>query len=90
MIEVAMFGAGRIGKIHGANVAAQPGVRMRYVVDVNAAAASELAHRHGAKMADAGDALKHASFEAVDIASSTESHAALCIGSTAVEQAMTV
>ena len=26
MIEVAMFGAGRIGKIHGANLAAQPGV----------------------------------------------------------------
>ena len=40
MIEVAMFGAGRIGKIHGANLAAQPGVKLRYVVDVSAAAAA--------------------------------------------------
>ena len=35
MIEVALFGAGRIGKIHAANLAAQPGVQFKYVVDVN-------------------------------------------------------
>ena len=36
MMDVALFGAGRIGKIHGGNVVRQPGVRLKYVVDVNA------------------------------------------------------
>jgi hypothetical protein len=43
MIEVALFGAGRIGKIHAANLAAQPGVQFKYVVDVNQEAAAALA-----------------------------------------------
>ena len=40
MIEVALFGAGRIGKIHAGNLARQPGVKLQYVVDVDAAAAA--------------------------------------------------
>jgi predicted dehydrogenase len=39
-IDVAVFGAGRIGKIHAANLAKQPGVRLKYVVDVNKEAAA--------------------------------------------------
>ena len=35
MTEVALFGAGRIGKIHAGNVARQAGVKLRYVVDVD-------------------------------------------------------
>jgi myo-inositol 2-dehydrogenase/D-chiro-inositol 1-dehydrogenase len=35
MIDVALFGAGRIGTIHAANVAREEGVRVKYVVDVN-------------------------------------------------------
>src|SRR5579859_5513586 len=77
MYEVALFGAGRIGKIHGANLAAQPGIRLRYVVDVNAAAAAELAQRHGARVADTEAALKDPAVEAVVIASSTDTHADL-------------
>jgi len=38
MTEVALFGAGRIGKIHGGNVAHQPNVKLKYVVDPDAAA----------------------------------------------------
>jgi len=38
MIEVALFGAGRIGAIHAGNIARQPGVRLKYIVDVDAAA----------------------------------------------------
>ena len=33
MIDVAIFGAGRIGKIHAGNIVGQPGVRLKYVVD---------------------------------------------------------
>ena len=35
MIDVALFGAGRIGTIHAGNVARQPGARLKYVVDVD-------------------------------------------------------
>ena len=48
-IDVAVFGAGRIGTIHAGNLARHAGARLRYVVDVNAAAAHTLAERHGAR-----------------------------------------
>ena len=78
-MEVALFGAGRIGKIHAANLAAQPGVKLKYVVDVSASAASELAQKHGAKVADVEAALKDSAVSAVVIASSTDTHADLII-----------
>ena len=43
MIQVALFGAGRIGRIHAGNLVRQPGVRLKYVVDVHAGAAAEVA-----------------------------------------------
>ena len=49
-MEVALFGAGRIGKIHAGNVARQPGVSLRYVVDVDAGAAKSLGDQHGAQV----------------------------------------
>ncbi len=52
MIDVALFGAGRIGTIHAGNVARQPGVRLKYVVDVDAAAAGEA--RAAARREDRG------------------------------------
>src|SRR6266850_2556773 len=88
MIEVAMFGAGRIGKIHGANLAAQPGVKLRYVVDVSAAAAGELAQRLGAKVADADAAFNDAAVKAVVIASSTDTHAELIMRAAAAGKAI--
>jgi myo-inositol 2-dehydrogenase/D-chiro-inositol 1-dehydrogenase len=78
-MEVALFGAGRIGKIHAANLAAQPGVKLKYVVDVSASAASELAQKHGAKVVDVEAALKDSAVSAVVIASSTDTHADLII-----------
>lgn len=77
MIEVAVIGAGRIGKIHAANVAAQQGVRLKYVVDVHAPGARELADAHGAQVADVDGVMGDASVHAVLIASSTDTHAPL-------------
>jgi len=88
MIEVALFGAGRIGKIHGGNLARQPGVKLKYVVDVNATAAGELAQAHGAKVADAETALKDAAVSAVVIASSTDTHADLIVRSAGAKKAI--
>ena len=63
-IDVAVFGAGRIGKIHAANLARQPGVRLKYVVDVNRDAAAALAAQHGAQVADVDGAMGDASIGA--------------------------
>ena len=52
MMNVAVFGAGRIGKIHAGNLVLQPGARLKYVSDVNLQAAQELAAQHGAQVAD--------------------------------------
>jgi myo-inositol 2-dehydrogenase/D-chiro-inositol 1-dehydrogenase len=79
MLEIAQFGAGRIGQIHAANIAAMKGARLRYVVDVNAAAAQKLAARHGARVVSERDALADRDIGAVLIASSTDTHARLAI-----------
>ncbi|MFK4445518.1 myo-inositol 2-dehydrogenase/D-chiro-inositol 1-dehydrogenase [Caballeronia udeis] len=82
-IDVAVFGAGRIGKIHAANLAKQPGVRLKYVVDVNREAAAALAALHGAQVADVEGALGDASIGATVVCSSTDTHADLILKSAA-------
>jgi len=77
MTDVALFGAGRIGKIHAGNLARQRGVALKYVVDVNAAAASELAEKYGAKVASAEQVFGDRAIGAVVIGSSTDTHADL-------------
>lgn len=79
MLTFAQFGAGRIGAIHAANLAATGAARLRYVVDVNATAARALAERHGARATNAGTAFGDPEVDAVVIASSTDTHAGLVI-----------
>ena len=82
-IDVAVFGAGRIGKIHASNLARQPGVRLKYVVDVNRDAAAALAKEHGATVADVDGAMGDASVGATVVCSSTDTHADLILASAA-------
>lgn len=79
MLEFCLFGAGRIGAIHAANVAAHPQARIRYVVDVNQQAAATLASQLGARTASVEQALADPAVNAVIIASSTNTHAELMI-----------
>ncbi|HJS76835.1 MAG TPA: inositol 2-dehydrogenase [Burkholderiales bacterium] len=79
MLEIAQFGAGRIGQIHAGNIAAIKDVRLRYIVDVNADAARKLAARYGARVVAERDALADREVGAVLIASSTDTHARLAI-----------
>ena len=88
MTDVALFGAGRIGKIHAGNLVRQPGVRLKYVVDVNAAAAGELAQKHGAQVGGAEQVFGDASVTAVVIGSSTDTHAALIQRAAAAKKAI--
>ena len=79
MLEIAQFGAGRIGQIHASNIAASKNARLRYVIDVNGDAAKKLAARHGAKVASEAEAFADREVGAVLIASSTDTHARLAI-----------
>src|SRR5437667_170499 len=88
MTDVALFGAGRIGKIHAGNLVRQPGVTLKYVVDVNAAAAGELAQKYGAKVGSADQAFGDAAVKVAVIASSTDTHAELIRRAAAAKKAI--
>ena len=77
MTDVAIFGAGRIGKIHAGNLVRQPGVKLKYVVDPDAAAAKSLAAQHDASVGTIEGVFADAAIRAVVIASSTDTHADL-------------
>jgi myo-inositol 2-dehydrogenase/D-chiro-inositol 1-dehydrogenase len=79
MLHFAQFGAGRIGAIHAANLAASGRARLAHIVDVHAPAAAALAARHGAAVSDTATALADPKVGAVIIASSTDTHADLVI-----------
>ncbi|HET8874842.1 MAG TPA: inositol 2-dehydrogenase [Casimicrobiaceae bacterium] len=88
MIDVALFGAGRIGNIHAGNVARQPGVRLHHVVDVDRAAAQALAQQYGAEVPDAERAFADPAIAAVVIASSTDTHADLILRAAKAKKAI--
>ncbi|MGH8691835.1 MAG: inositol 2-dehydrogenase [Burkholderiales bacterium] len=79
MIRFALFGAGRIGKMHAENLVRRSDAALLYVVDTNPEAARALAEPLGAKQADAAKAFGDPDVDAVLIASSTGSHADLSI-----------
>ena len=87
-MDVALFGAGRIGTIHAANLASQPGVRFKYVVDVNQDAARALAAIHGGSAATVEQVLIDPGIRAVVIGSSTDTHAELIMRSAAAGKAI--
>ena len=88
MTDVALFGAGRIGKIHAGNLVRQPGVALKYVVDVNATAAGELAQKYGANVGSADQAFGDAAVKVAVIASSTDTHAELIRRAAAAKKAI--
>jgi myo-inositol 2-dehydrogenase/D-chiro-inositol 1-dehydrogenase len=88
MIEVAVFGAGRIGKIHAANVARHPQATLKYVVDTHAPSADALAAELGAKVVSVEEALNDPAIGAVVIGSSTDTHANLILRSAAAGKAI--
>jgi myo-inositol 2-dehydrogenase/D-chiro-inositol 1-dehydrogenase len=74
MHKIALIGAGRIGRIHAANVAAHPELHLAYVVDPIADAAKSAAASFDAKTADLDSALSDAGIAGVIVASSTDTH----------------
>ncbi len=79
MAALALFGAGRIGKIHAHNAVAQPGLTLKYVVDPVADAAQALAAETGATTATVDQALADPGVTGVVIASATDTHLDYCL-----------
>jgi myo-inositol 2-dehydrogenase / D-chiro-inositol 1-dehydrogenase len=75
MLTVGLFGAGRIGIVHAANIVANPRARLAYVYDTNAAAAEAIAGKCAARVApDIDTVLADKAVDAVLIASPTGTH----------------
>jgi myo-inositol 2-dehydrogenase/D-chiro-inositol 1-dehydrogenase len=76
-LQFALFGAGRIGQIHGRNLAGRDDACLRYVIDTDTQAAARLAAALGAEVVDTETALRDRALDAVAIATSTDTHADL-------------
>jgi len=76
-MKFGIIGAGRIGKIHGANIAARHDCVIRYVADADPAAAGALAGATGAQAASVDQILSASEIDAVAICSPTDTHADL-------------
>jgi len=77
MTKFGIIGAGRIGKIHGGNVAARADSEAAFVADADAAAGAALARATGAKVAEIDAILASRDVDAVAICSPTDTHADL-------------
>jgi myo-inositol 2-dehydrogenase/D-chiro-inositol 1-dehydrogenase len=79
MARIAVFGAGRIGRIHAKHAAEHPGITLAYVVDPVEANAHEVAASTGAAVAGAEQVFADRAIDGVVIASSTDTHADLMV-----------
>lgn len=77
MKNVAVFGSGRMGRIHASNLAVLPGITLRYVCDPAAQATEALAGALGASVASVDAVFADKTIDAVVIASSTDTHSDL-------------
>lgn len=76
-MRIAVLGAGRIGRIHGLNVASRPGVELVAVADPLAPAAEALAKATGAEVRSVEAAATAKDVDAVVICTPTTTHADL-------------
>jgi myo-inositol 2-dehydrogenase / D-chiro-inositol 1-dehydrogenase len=76
-LRVGLLGAGRIGRIHGGNIAAHPDAQLVAVADPSSGAASELAQATGAAVREVDTVLGSADVDAIVICTPTDTHADL-------------
>ncbi|KQM61404.1 MULTISPECIES: inositol 2-dehydrogenase [unclassified Sphingomonas] len=79
MHNIAVIGAGRIGAIHAASIAAHPDLTLACVADATPTAARALATRHAARVVDIDTALSLPDIAGVVIASPTPTHVDLML-----------
>ena len=77
MLRIGLLGAGRIGQIHGRNIAAHPSAALAAVADAVPAAAQALSEETGARVLSIEALLEDPQIDAVVIATPTDTHADL-------------
>ena len=75
MINIALMGAGRIGKMHAEIITAHPEANLQYVYDVNKEFALQVAKKHNAELVNSPEeAINNDTINAILIASATPTH----------------
>jgi myo-inositol 2-dehydrogenase/D-chiro-inositol 1-dehydrogenase len=83
MLRCALFGAGRIGRLHAANIARHPGLELAWVTDPFLDSAEGLAGLYGARAtASAHEVFADGTLDAVLICSPTDTHVELIAAAT--------
>ena len=77
MLKVGLLGAGRIGQVHAAVVAAHEGSKLAAISDLYAPAAEELAAKYHAQVMSSDDIIADNVIDVVLIATSTDTHSDL-------------
>lgn len=77
MLRMGLLGAGRIGRIHGTNIAAHPRARLVALADPDAEAATALAAATGAAPANVDEILGASDIDAIAVCTPTDTHADL-------------
>ncbi|WP_394210004.1 inositol 2-dehydrogenase [Enterovibrio calviensis] len=77
MFNIALFGCGRIGKVHAVNIDAHPMTQIRAVIDPFTEGAAQLAEKYHADVMTTEEALADPDIHAVCICSATDTHANL-------------
>ncbi len=77
MIRFGILGAGRIGKVHAATIAAAPNARVAMVADAMPEAARSLAESVGADIGSVDEVIAASDVDAILICSPTDTHAEL-------------
>ena len=89
MINFALIGAGRIGKMHAQIISDHEGANLVNVYDVNQEFASQVASDNNANIAKSPiDAIKDENVDAVLIASATPTHTEYLVMSTEANKAV--
>ena len=83
MKNVAVFGAGRIGRIHATNLASLPGVKLKFICDPVGDSAATLAGQLGAEVSTIEAVLADPGIDVVAITSPTSTHSDLITRSAA-------
>ena len=86
MKNVALFGAGRIGRIHAGNLAALPGVTLKCICDPIGDSAAQLAAQLGASVSTPDAVFADPSIDVVAVASPTDTHSDLIVRAAAARK----
>jgi myo-inositol 2-dehydrogenase/D-chiro-inositol 1-dehydrogenase len=77
MVRFGLLGAGRIGKIHGGNIAGSREAELVAVADADPAAAKALAKATGAEVRSVAEIIKSGDIDAILVGTPTDTHADL-------------